>query len=70
MWKSTFYRKVDSDVESADGKFLRDIEEKIFRHQKAIIGQELKQKWKGSDYQNQYTNIKISDIVRKVLSEA
>ena len=46
MWKSTFYRKVDSDVESADGKLLRDIEEKIFRHQKAIIGQELKQKWK------------------------
>lgn len=67
MWKSTFYRKVDG-LDLEEGKVLREIEEKIFRHQKTIIGQEVKQKWKGSDYQNKYTDVKISDLVRKAMS--
>ena len=58
-WKSIFYRQVDSRG-SEDGKTLRDLEEKVFKHKKHIVCQELKvRKWSGSDYQNKYADIKI-----------
>ena len=54
-----FYREVDSRG-SEDGKMLRDLEEKVFKHKKEIICQELKvRKWSGSDYQNRYADLRI-----------
>ena len=66
-WTKTFYWTVDS-LSSPDGKKLRMIESRVFRSQQSVILKELNnRKWRGSKEQNQYSDLKVSGIVKRTL---
>ena len=53
-----------------EGEKLRKIEAQVFRSQRRAILKDLNnRKWKGSKEQNQYSDMKVSAVIKKAIED-